>query len=182
MTSNDYWQRLPPFDYVVTYSFNRGPKLQRLKQAAAELRQATQVELMTARFMRQRLLGQRMEELAQFDQRQDVPLTTAAGSFDITASPVTQFARTDEHTERLRSILTTPVSSNWAAGCRPVFRDALGFHDSAGHIVEVLNICLQCHYLQSESGQLIEADASVYDQLRQLLGALGHPIETHHEQ
>ncbi|RAK70231.1 hypothetical protein [Hymenobacter edaphi] len=177
MTSAEFWQRLPPFDHIVTYSFNRGPKLQRLKQAAAELQKATQLELLTARFMRQRALRQRLKELAQFGQRQDVPLTTAAGSFDVTASPVARFVGIDKQTERLRGILTTAVNNSLAAGCRPIFRDALVFHDSAGHLVEVLNICLQCRYLQSEAGEFIEADTSVYDQLRQLLTALGHPVE-----
>ncbi|MCC3160356.1 hypothetical protein LJ737_24180 [Hymenobacter sp. 15J16-1T3B] len=178
MTSVEFWLRLPPFEYVTTYSFNRGPKLQRLTRTAAALRQSLQQELRTARFMGQRALRQHLQELAQFGQRQDVPLTTADGCFDITASLIARVNRTDEALGLLRAVIMTPVGESLAAGCRPIFRDALVFHDAAGRIVETLNICLQCRYLQNQAGEFVEADPAVYDQLRRVLTALGHPINT----
>ena len=62
----------------------------------------------------------------------------------------------------------------------PVFRDALVFHDAAGNIGSVLNICFQCAYLQNEQGGYVDADAAVFARLQTLLRRLGHPVADDH--
>lgn len=181
MTSADYWQRLPPFDHIVTYSFNRGPKLERLEQAAEQLIASTRLELLTARFMRQPVLRRRLADLAKRNDLQMLRLTDAHQAFHLTATPVALLRPTDGAVKQLQATLQLPLVNHWMAMCWPIFRDALVFYDAAGRSSSVLNICFQCSYMQDEHGQDIAADAAVFTQLKALLQRLGHPISDGHE-
>ncbi|RTQ51463.1 hypothetical protein EJV47_06575 [Hymenobacter gummosus] len=179
MTSAEYWQKLPPFEYVTTYSFNRGSALQEQLRANEQLIEATKQELATARYMRQAALHRQLAELEQAGEY--IALLTPAGSISPLACPIAQSNRHPGLVERLGAILTAPVKLHMVSGCRPIYRDALVFHDAAGRIVSVLNICFQCLYLQAVNGKFLEVDVATYEQLRQLLQSLGHPISDDYE-
>lgn len=181
MTSADYWHQLPPFDHIITYSFNRGAKLERLEQAAEQLIASTRQELLAARFMRRPVLVRRLDDLAKRNDLQMLRLTDEHQAFHLTATPVAVLRPADSVVTQLQATLQLPLVNHWLAMCWPVFRDALVFYDVAGRISSVLNICFQCSYMQDEHGEDIAADAAVFTQLKALLQRLGHPIPNSYE-
>lgn len=165
MTTADYWQQLPPFDHIITYSFNR--ELQPLLDA-------TEAELQTARYMRQPALRRQLERL---QQHAGVPLLDEAGGLHSTAGPVARLSCLDAAVTELRRILIRPVEWDVWSGCAPIYRDAVVFCDAEGRRVGVLNVCLQCAYLLPEQGEFLQRDVRVFDELRDWLRNLGHPVD-----
>jgi len=60
--------------------------------------------------------------------------------------------------------------------CPPIYRDALVFYDEQDKQLGVLNICLECLLMETDSGMLVKADPPTYEALHELLIQLGHPI------
>ncbi|SEB39160.1 hypothetical protein SAMN04489761_0391 [Tenacibaculum sp. MAR_2009_124] len=80
-------------------------------------------------------------------------------------------------TEKLKSILNTPIKEvpNWM--CAPVYRDAIVFYNSDDKIVSTLNICLSCEYMETKMFHYINADTEAYNLMRELFIELGHKVE-----
>lgn len=180
MTTADYWQRLPPFDHVVTYSFNRGPRLEQLLQAAEQEMQELRRQLLTstgARLQQLRAAIRRCEAIGAEQDR--LLLTTGPATFNSTATPIAQPAAAT--VAEIGALLRRPVVQRFDWMCAPVYRDALAFCTADGRLLSVLNICFQCDQLMTDVGQQVQADASVYRALKTLLQGLGHPIPDGYE-
>lgn len=62
--------------------------------------------------------------------------------------------------------------------CAPVYRDAIVFYNKEDAIIEVLNICFSCEFIQNSNKTFIDADKSFYSHLKSLLLKFGHTIES----
>ncbi len=60
--------------------------------------------------------------------------------------------------------------------CIPIYRDAILFYNENNEVVNILNICFSCEYMQNLNQEFIDADESVYESLKILLMKFGHKI------
>ncbi|MCC3160357.1 hypothetical protein LJ737_24185 [Hymenobacter sp. 15J16-1T3B] len=175
MTSVEFWQQLPPFEYLVTYSFNRGPKLQQLQHAADQEKRALRLQLLSStgpQLQQFRAALRRCEAFS--SELLNSPLTTDGSAFNLTATPITTL---DAAAAReIGALLSRAVLRHFDWMCSPVYRDALAFHAADGRLRSVLNICFQCDRMRTGTGHEVQADAAVYQELKTLLQRLGHPI------
>ncbi|MFD1470523.1 hypothetical protein ACFQ48_20015 [Hymenobacter caeli] len=182
MTTAEFWNQ-QQFSYLVTHSFNRGPKLAALHEAAAAIEQAKQ-ELQQARFMQRASLLQKLRSLEE-EFSGNVPLKTLSDEKSVigdAAEKIAVIERESAVAQQLSEALQTPNSEEFASGCVPIYRDALAFYDDHDKLLRVLNICFQCLFMQTDDGVMVEASVETYYKLRELLLQLGHPIETAGEQ
>lgn len=165
MTVGEFWDK-QEFAYLVTYSFNRGPKL-------AEAIQQAKQELKTARFMQLPAIQRRIETLEKCLGK----LTEGLDDWNVTAIQVAEIPSHSGAAQQLATICAQTGMQDVYAACRPIYRDALAFYDKQGKLMRVLNICFECNYMATDSGEHIEADAATYQHLGIYLAQLGHPIE-----
>lgn len=163
------------FDYVETYSFQRGTefeesnKTNRLEYEKLKVRKDKRNDLT--------VLGEKrfleLKELYGFtqylinDKRQFHPFSTKTHTF----------RSTDTQIDRLKNILRTEIKDVPAWMCTPMYRDAIVFYDKSNRIVSTLNICLSCEYMETKMFSHINGDNKTYDLLRQYFIDLGHKIE-----
>ena len=164
------------FEYVTTHSFQRG-------QLMADLEANIQKEVNKKKTdFREKNKGTRIKSSmlsSLFDNRVNkFPfLLDKNGNFHQTNETTHTFNHNTPQFQRFKTILLTPVRENLAFMCFPVYRDALVFYDKNNKIVEVLNICLSCCYMQLKNGNYLDADISVYELLSTFFIDLGHKIE-----
>jgi len=76
---------------------------------------------------------------------------------------------------KILSIKTQKIPS-WM--CSPIYRDAIVFYNDNNEVVNVLNICFSCEYMQNLNQEFIDADESVYEDLKFFLMKFGHKINS----
>jgi len=174
----DFWkqQSLHP---LVPYSFNRGLQLAALQTAAdqvlAELVATPPTDyLRQFKLKRQLREAQAEAELGAYRRR----ILNAQGTFDNTAEQIAVVGQNSDAARQLGHVFQRPKGEVMYAMCMPVFRDALVFYDEHGQLVQALNICFECLYMEASNGVVVEADVAVYREMRKLLAQLGHPIES----
>ncbi|MVN75036.1 hypothetical protein GO988_01715 [Hymenobacter sp. HMF4947] len=165
MTASEFWDQ-QDFSYLVTYSFNRGPK-------RTELIQQTKRELQIARFMRRPKLLQRLQSL----EAANSTLIEEGAVFHSTATVIAQINSSSIEAQQVKTIFRNSAAQQFYAGCIPIYRDALVFYSEQGEMLGVLNICFECFYMKTDVGLYLEADVNTYQALRGFLTQLGHPIE-----
>ena len=175
MTSGDFW-RQQEFDYLVTYSFNRGPKLTALKAAAKECFRQTRKQLLTSSAAQLPALREKLRLLERTYDLDFLTLTQENSAFHITASPIARIEKNSVVVQAFAVILQAPVINQMDWMCAPVYRDALAFYDAQHKLVSVLNICFSCDRMLTATGLEIQADTTTYDILRGYLTQLGHLI------
>lgn len=74
---------------------------------------------------------------------------------------------------KILSIKTQKIPS-WM--CAPIYRDAIVFYNENNEVVNILNICFSCEYMQNLNQEFIDADESVYENLKIFLMKFGHKI------
>ena len=178
MTASQFWQ-LQQFSYLETYSFNRGPKLAALHAATTAAIDQTRLALQTAPFRDQRKLYHQLRALqGKIDHLiLEKPLTDKSGAFDATADKIALVRQASAPAQRLRAVFEQPANQVAHFMCLPIYRDALAFYDEQGRLLGVLNICLECLAMRTETGLRLTADVAAYEALQLLLSELGHPIE-----
>ncbi|GAB2787802.1 hypothetical protein HNQ93_002681 [Hymenobacter luteus] len=176
MHTADYWRSLK-FDYLTTYSLLRGPKWQHLLAAMRQEKDTSRRALLTATPAELPELRERLRRIERQNDLQTRLTTNANRAYHITATPTATLNRGSLEVEELGRILQTPCQDLRYMMCAPVFRDALAFYNAEHELVGVLNICFGCNVMQTESGQDVEADYRVYEQLRKWFQRLGHQIE-----
>jgi hypothetical protein len=164
MTIAEFWKQ-QEFSYLVTYSFNRGPKLDELKQQLEQ-------ELKTARYMRRPAIQRQLDELT----RPSITLTDGLGTVHATAIVVARIATGSVEVQQLAHALPRATKQEFYAGCLPIYRDAIAFYNEVNALVSILNICFQCRFMRTDQLEVVEADMATYDFLRTFLIQLGHPI------
>ncbi|MEJ1242544.1 hypothetical protein WBG78_30655 [Chryseolinea sp. T2] len=135
------------YEFIETYSFKRGPKLE------SEL-------------------GKK-----DFDLNGTSFIMSAQGQIDVTADKIAVIRKgTSEH-EEINRIFAIPLTDIPSWMCSPFYRDALIFRSKDNQIVDTLNICFECSYMQNKLGNFIDADQRMYDEVQSLLKSLGHNIQ-----
>ena len=175
ITSSDYIKSLA-FDYIETYSIQRGeeyeatiqtikPERNRLKVRMEKLNNLTETEEIRLSEL-DKLLG-----VTQY-------LIDDTGRFHFSSRRINTFQFDNEVVGLLKNILFTKTTdvSNWV--CAPIYRDAIVFYKSSGEIVTVLNICLSCEAMATDSCNQVVADSSTYEMLRKFFKDIGHPVES----
>jgi hypothetical protein len=173
----DFWKQ-QSFHHLITYSFNRGPKLAALQTAAdqvlVELAATPPTDYLRQFKLKRQLREVQAEaELGAYRRR----ILNAQGKFDNTAEQIAVVEQNSDAARQLRHMFQRVKGEVMYAMCMPVFRDALVFYDEHGRLVQALNICFECLYIEASDGLVVEADVAVYRELHKRLAQLGHPIE-----
>ncbi|QKG55724.1 hypothetical protein GKZ68_03140 [Hymenobacter sp. BRD128] len=161
MLLSDFWAQ-QQFSYLVTYSFQRGPKLIALKKQL-------QQELVTARYMRRAAIQRQIDEL----KRPSLTLTKGLGPVHSTATAVARLAAGSVEAQQLSYELQISTKQEWYAMCTPIYRDALAFYNEANELISILNIYFHCCFMCTDQLEAVEADMATYDILRAFLIRLG---------
>lgn len=179
ITAAEFWAQ-QSFHRIVTYSFNRGPKLTAIYSAADQVLIDMAALPSTAYLQQFKLKRQLRElqaekELGAYRRR----LVNAQGVFDRTAEQIATVESNSSAVEKLRRVFQSEMGGEVAyAMCMPIFRDALAFYDEQGQLLRVLNICFECLYMETNDKLSVEAGMAVYKDLHGLFVQLGHPIES----
>ncbi|MGI4760372.1 MAG: hypothetical protein ACRYF0_06685 [Janthinobacterium lividum] len=175
MTIGEFW-KYQAFAYLVTYSFNRGPKLAALTVAAKAWLQLTRKQLLTSPSAQLPEIREKLRLLERTYDLDMLTLTQNKAAFHITASPVASIEKHSADALALATILQVPVVDQMHWLCGPVYRDALAFYDEQDRLLSVLNICFSCDRMVTDTGREIQADSATYSALSSYLTQLGHLI------
>jgi hypothetical protein len=175
--ATDFWAQYP-FHQIITYSFNRGPKMVALHNAADQVL-AELTDLSPTDYLRRFKLKRQLREL---QAEKEIGATrrrlfSAQGLLDSTAEQIAVIEQNSTAAEQLSQVFQRAGGEVLYAMCMPVFRDALVFYDAQGRLLRVLHICFECLYMEASDRLNVEADSLFYSQLHGLLTQLGHPIE-----
>jgi hypothetical protein len=172
--SFDYINNLT-FDYVETYSFQRGTEFEEINKTSQLEYEKLKVRkgkhnnltvLEEKRFLE-------LHELWGFTQY----LVKDKGQFHSSSIRTHTFISADPQIDRLKNILRTEIKDIPAWMCAPMYRDAVVFYDKSNRIVSTLNVCLSCEYMETKMFSHVDGDNKAYDLLRQYFIDLGHKIE-----
>lgn len=163
------------FDYVETYSFQRGidfeenanlikPEYESLKVRKENKNNLTSVE--EKRF----LVLQNLFGFTQY-------IINEKGIFHPSGKKTNRFQFTDPLVRRLISILKIEIKNIPQWMCAPTYRDALAFYNNKEQIISTLNICLDCQYMETKMHNHINADIETYDLLKLFFIDIGHDVE-----
>lgn len=178
MTIVEFWNA-QEFSYIATYSFNRSANLVALYEAIDSVKEKLEQSILSADFTQQFKLKRQLAELER--QAQTSPhakrLINQQRVIDGNANRIALIKHESSEVSRLTAVVeTVPSEAAYAAGCIPVYRDALVYYNEQGQLLQVLNICFECLHMEADN-QEIRAGAVVYEVLREFLVQLGHPIE-----
>jgi len=174
ISSIDYINNLT-FDYIETYSFQRGfgfeenIKNSRLEYEKLKVRKDKHNNLNNLeekQFLK-------LHDFFGFTQY----LINNKGQFHPSSTKTHTFKSTDPQIDRLKNILRTEIKDIPAWMCAPMYRDAIVFYDKLNRIVSTLNVCLSCEYMETKMFSHINGDNKTYDLLRQYFIDIGHNIE-----
>lgn len=174
LSSIDYINNIS-FDYVETYSFQRGTTFEEFDRTGRK-----ELDKLKARKVRSKNLTvleeNRLEELQDLFVRTPY-LINDKGQFHPSSTKTHTFTSTDPQIIKLKSILRTEIKDIPAWMCAPIYRDAIVFYDKSNQMVSTLNVCLSCEYMETKNLHYITGDYKTYDLLRQFFIDLGHKIE-----
>lgn len=163
------------FDYVETYTFQRGEAFEADKQ----LKQVAYNELKVKKNNNQTLSTEEEEKFLTLDGLLDYTqyLINDSGAFHPSSKKTHTFLKGDLHVSRIISILQTPINDIPRWLCSPYYRDALVFYNADRQIVSALNICLSCQYMETSMFNHINGDYKTYALLKRFFIEIGHEVE-----
>ena len=170
----DYISKLK-FDYMETYSFQRGTEFERINKTNRQ-----EIEILKVRKQRRNNLTS--AEKIRLLELQELTACTAfivndKGQLHASSEKKHRFKSCDPRAEQLKDILQTVIKEIPYWMCAPVYRDAIVFYDSQHRIISTLNICFSCEYMATKIFRHINADTETYKLLKQYFIELGHAIE-----
>ncbi|SHG89088.1 hypothetical protein [Flavobacterium defluvii] len=163
------------FEYIETYSFQRGEEFEKNNQL-----NLSEYETLQRRKLRkndltspQELKLNELKKLVGFTQY----ILNEEGEFHFSSKKINSFKSTDKEAINLKNILKTEINEipDWL--CAPKYRDAVVFYDKNNKIITSLNICLSCQYMETEMFNHINGDKLTYDLLKQFFIEIGHDVE-----
>jgi hypothetical protein len=163
------------FDYIETYSFQRGlefeenKKLMKVEYDRLKVRKEARNNLSPAEEMR----FLELNGLVGFTQY----LLNAEGKFHPSSKKTNTFKNRDKNIERIKNILQTEITEVPRWLCAPEYRDALVFYGKNNKIITTLNICLSCQYMETKMFSHIDGDYKTYDLLKRFFIDIGHEVE-----
>ncbi|MDR3011015.1 MAG: hypothetical protein LBV59_24025 [Sphingobacterium sp.] len=165
-----------PFDYIETYSLQRGKEYNALIQILKPERHNLKVR----KEKRNNLTDSEEIRLSELDALLGATqyLIDSTGRFHFSSQRTNTFICGNEEISLLKNILLTKTTNvnNWM--CAPIYRDAIVFYKSSGEIISVLNICLSCEAMALDSSKQVTADSSTYGMLRKFFKEIGHHVES----
>jgi len=174
ISSKDFINDLT-FDYVETYSFQRGKEYE-LQQNKFE----NEYNNLKSR-------KSKLNDLTIEDEHKFITLDNLCGftqylinddnQFHYSSTKTNTFISIDPKIELLKSILKTEIKDIPSFMCAPMYRDAFVFYDNGHNIVSVLNVCLSCQYMETTKFNHINGDYITYDLLKRFFIDIGHKIE-----
>ncbi|SEO57894.1 hypothetical protein [Mucilaginibacter sp. OK283] len=174
ISSPDYVNSLT-FDYIETYSFQRGGDYQvRLNVILPEL------EALKTRSESETLTSgeaERYTHLNNVYHKVGSYIINEDGQFHQSAIKTNTFKRESPEVDRLITILNIPAVNIPYWMCAPVYRDAVVFYDKDGNIISTLNVCLGCEYMAIQPSEEIHTDAEAYRLIKQFFIDLGHQVQ-----
>ncbi len=171
-TSADFIKGLD-FNYVETYSFQRGIEWENYLKSARGEQQA-----LNSRKAKRGITKEQEEKYELLTKLTNTQfLIDSNGNFHSSSEKIRTLKRNDSELERLITILEIEAKDAPAWMCGPVYRDAVVFYDNNDRIISTLNICFSCQHMSTKMFAEINADIKVYDLLRNLFLELGHKIE-----
>ena len=163
------------FDYVETYSFQRGQEFEENKK------------LIRAEYDRLKIRKERFNNLSTDDEERfsilnrllgfTQYLVNDKGQFHPSSKRTNVFSKNDPNVIRIKNILLTKINDIPRWLCAPVYRDALVFYRSDKTIVSTLNICLSCQYMETKMFDHINGDYETYDLFKRFFIDIGHDVE-----
>ena len=173
VSSVDYINNLT-FDYIETYSFQRGSDYE-------ENLKVIKSEYNRLRVRRERRNNLTKSEELRFSELQShlgfTLLINDKGQFHPSSKKIATIHFSDVLVERLRNILKTEVKDMPMWMCAPVYRDAIVFYNKEAEIVSVLNVCLSCEHMATKAFQHINGDNEMYKLLKGYFLDVGHAVE-----
>jgi hypothetical protein len=173
ITSIDFINNLT-FDYVETYSFQRG-------QAFEENKKLIQAEYDRLKRRKEKFNNLSTAEEERFFMLHGLLghtqyLINDKGQFHPSSKRTNVFSNNDPNIDRIKNILLTPINDIPRFMCAPEYRDALVFYGSDKTIVSILNICLSCNHMYTMFNH-IDGDFETYDLLKRFFIDIGHEVE-----
>jgi hypothetical protein len=163
------------FDYIETYSFQRGPnyeeKLKLLRQEHDKLK--IRKEKRNNLSEQEEIYLSELYELSGYTQY----LINEKGQFHPSSKKTNTFQQGDPMVDRLTSILHTKIDDIPMWLCAPIYRDAIVFYNNSKEIISVLNVCLSCQYMETAMFKHINGDYETYDLLKRYFIDIGHDVE-----
>jgi hypothetical protein len=174
ITSIDFITNLT-FDYVESYSFQRGIEFEENKK----LIKIEYEKLKVRKEKRNNLSSNEEIRFSELDKLLGVTqyLLNNEGQFHYSSEKINTFKKNDQNLERIKNILQTEIVEIPRWLCAPEYRDALVFYNSDNKIVTSLNVCLSCQYMESSIFNHIDGDYKTYDLLKRFFIDLGHNVE-----
>ena len=170
--SQDYINQLP-FDYIETYSFQRGEdyeeEIKRLQIEHNRLKVKKEKSFSSEEAMRL----EKLNRLFGFTQY----LIDANEEFHFSSAKTNTFTKDDDKVEALIQILKIGIKEVPAFLCSPEYRDAIVFYNNNGNRISVLNVCLSCRYMETKPFHHINGDFETYDLLKRWFLNIGHHVE-----
>lgn len=174
ISSIDYINSLT-FDYVETYSFQRGTDFEK------------NLKLISPEYDRLEVRKERRNNLTQKEEERLLELKELLGytqylindkqQFHSSSKKINTFQFTDPIVTRLTTILRTEIRDIPQWMCAPTYRDAVVFYDKNDKIISTLNICLSCQYMETKMFKHIDGDYETYDLLKRFFIDIGHDVE-----
>lgn len=162
------------FDYVETYSFQRGTEFE-------ENQKIIQVEYDNLKERKEKINNLSIDEQVRFLDLNKILgftqyLLNNEGEFHLSSKRTNIFKQNDPNIDRIKAILQTEIKEipNWL--CAPIYRDAFVFYKDS-EIVTTLNICLSCNYMETTMFNHINADYKTYELLNRFFIDIGHKVE-----
>ncbi|AFD08599.1 hypothetical protein [Solitalea canadensis] len=173
ISSVDYINNLT-FDYVETYSFQRGSDYEEnLKVIKSEYnRLKVRKERRNNLTEREQLRFSELESLLSF-----MLLINDKGQFHPSSKKTSSFQNGNAIVEQLINILKTEVRNIPMWMCAPIYRDAIVFYNQAAEIVSTLHVCLSCEYMVTKEFHHVNGDNEMYKLLKTFFIDIGHDVE-----
>jgi len=162
------------FDYVETYSFQRGTEFE-------ENRKLIQAEYDQLKVKKEKLDNLPTDEEVRFLELNGLLgftqyLLNDKGQFHPSSKRTNIFNHNDSNIDRIKNILLTEINEIPRWMCAPVYRDALVFY-KANKIITTLNVCLSCQYMETKMFNHINGDYKTYDLFKRFFIDIGHDVE-----
>ncbi len=163
------------FDYIETYSFQRGIEYEenRKQDMYVYLNLSDRKEKNNDLTQIEETLFADLQSLLGFTQY----LMNENGQFHPSSRNINTFQYSDPLVERLSDILKTEIRFIPRLLCGPTYRDAIVFYSKSNEIVSVLNVCLECQYMETKMFNHINGEYETYDLLKRFLIDIGHDVE-----
>jgi hypothetical protein len=163
------------FDYVESYSFQRGLEFEENKK----LIKIEYEKLKVRKEKRNNLSSNEMIRFSELDKLLGVTqyLLNDEGQFHYSSNKINTFEKNDKNIDRIKNILQTEIVETPRWMCAPQYRDALVFFDSKSKVIATLNVCLSCQYMETKMFNHIDGDNKTYELLKHFFIDIGHNVE-----